>query len=256
MKKFVHFVLMSSMAVSAKAQLESSFSYAMAIPLKEMAHNINLTHSGVADIRYQFKKTAKQFWVGTQFGYGLYAMKTQKQTYQFDNGAVTEANVRFTSNVFNSHLTAGADLLSGKAITPYIIIKGGISKFYTKVYIPDPNEDGSCKPLENKNVYKDAAWSTGMGAGVKIAGNKIFKKVHSDDWWIDLSANYLTGGTLNYLNVKHLVENNDNTTPDPKGFDVTFVNVTTNEIHQHQVAEILTSRINQLDIKLGLFVHL
>ncbi len=256
MKKIVHLVLMGCITIYTNAQLEASLSYSMAIPLKDMADNINLTHSGVADIRYQFKKTAKNFWIGTQLGLGTYAVKTQKKFYQFSNGSVTEADVRFTSNTFNSHLTIGADLLLNKPIIPYIIMKGGLSEFYTKVYIPDPDDQSGCKPLENKNVYKDAAWSTGMGAGVKVAGNKIFKKDHLDDWWIDLSANYLTGGTINYLNVKHIMEHNDNTIPDPKGFNVTFVNLATNEIHQHQVAEVYTSRITQLDIKLGLFVHL
>jgi hypothetical protein len=256
MKKILHLLLMGCISVHTNAQFEANLSYSMAIPLKELANNINVTHSAVADVRYQFKKTAKNFWIGTQFGLGTYAVKTQKQFYQFRNGAVTEADVRFTSNIFNAHLTAGFDLLRNKPIIPYIIMKSGLSEFYTKVYIPDPDDDGGCKPLENKNVYKDAAWSTGMGAGIKVAGNKIFKKDHSRDWWIDLSANYLTGGIVNYLNVNHIMEHNDNTTSDSKGFNVTFVNLTTNEIHQHEVAEVFTSRINQLDIKLGLFVHL
>jgi hypothetical protein len=54
------------------------------------------------------------------------------------------------------------------------------------------------------------------------------------------------------------MDHNDNTAPtaDSKGYNVTFVNVTTNEIHQHQVAELLTSRINQIDLKLGLLFRL
>jgi hypothetical protein len=159
--------------------------------------------------------------------------------------------VNFTSNIFNYHAITGIDLTTGKPVTPYVSIKGGGSKFYTRVYIPDPNDQDGCKPLENKNVYKDATWSAGMGAGVKISGNAILKKTCSH-WWIDFSTNYLTGGTISYLNVHHLMEHNDNTTVDEKGYNLTFVNVSTNEIHKHQVAELFTSRIDQLDLKLGI----
>jgi hypothetical protein len=258
MKKTLLSALVGCTAVCANAQFETGFSYSMAIPLKEMAHNINLTHSGVADLRYHFKKSASNFWVGTQFGLGVYAVTNQDQTYQYSNGSTTEATVNFTSNIFNAHAIAGIDLLTDKPVTPYITIKGGISNFYTRIYIPDPNDQDGCKPLENKNVYKDATWSTGVGAGVKIPGSTIVKKGCSKDWWIDFSTTLITGGTVNYLNVKHLMDHNDNTsnTADAKGYNVTFVNVTTNEIHQHEVAELLTSRINQLDMKLGVFFRL
>jgi hypothetical protein len=258
MKKILLSIFSSCIAIFATAQFEANFSYSMAIPVKEMGHNINLTHSGVADIRYHFKKAAEKLWVGAQFGLGVYAITNQEQTYQFANGSTTQANVNFTSNVFNSHAIAGIDLVSGKPITPYITAKGGFSKFYTRIYIPDPNDQDGCKPLESKSVYKDGTWSAGAGAGVKISGSTIVKKGCSNNWWIDFSANYLTGGSVNYLNVTHLMDHNDNTAPtaDSKGYNVTFVNVTTNEIHQHQVAELLTSRINQIDLKLGLLFRL
>lgn len=258
MKKNLLSVILACVSIFANAQLEANFSYSMAIPVKEMGHNINLTHSGVADVRYHFKKAADKLWVGAQFGLGVYAITNQDQTYQFANGSTTQTNVNFTSDVFNSHAIAGIDLVSGKPVTPYITAKGGFSKFYTRIYIADPNDQDGCKPLESKSVYKDCTWSAGAGAGLKISGSAIVKKGCSNNWWIDFSANYLTGGTLNYLNVAHLTEHNDNTTPttDSKGYNVTFVNVTTNEIHEHQVAELLTSRINQIDLKLGVLFRL
>ena len=256
MKKFLLGTSAVFIATCMNAQFQSSLSYSMAIPLKEMGHNINLTHSAVGDVRYQFQKGIKNLWVGTQLGLGVYAMEHQQQTYQYSNGATTEANVNFTSNIFNAHMVVGVDLRHSKMVIPYVFVKGGMSDFYTRIYVPDPNDDDGCKPLENKNVYKDATWSGGLGGGFKIAGNEILKKSGSQNWWIDFSTSYLVGGTVNYLNVKHLMDHNDNTNYDPKGYNISFVNVTTNEIHQHQVAEVHTSRINQLDIKLGLLFRL
>ncbi|HET9823834.1 MAG TPA: hypothetical protein VFP87_00795 [Chitinophagaceae bacterium] len=255
MKKIVHGLLIICVGIDASAQFETGISYSMAIPLREMGKNINLTHSGVADLRYHFKH-AQNFWVGAEFAIGVYAIKSQEQQYQFSNGDITDAKVNFTSNVFNAHVTAGADLLRDKAIIPYVSVKGGLSNFYTKVFIPDPGDNGSCKPLENKNVYKDNMFSAGFSAGAKIRGSKIFRKSQWDNWWIDLSATDLVGGTISYLNVKHLMPFNENTNYDSKGYNVTFVNLTTNEVHQHQVAQVYTSPINQLDLKLGVFFRL
>ncbi|TMI84801.1 MAG: hypothetical protein E6H10_05120 [Bacteroidetes bacterium] len=256
MKKIVHFFFFAGITISSSAQFETNFSYSMAIPLREMGDNINLTHSAVADIRYHFKKSTNWLWIGTEYGIGVYAVKNQKQLYTFSNGSTTEAKVNFTSNVFNAHAIVGADLMPGKPITPYVVAKGGLSNFFTSVYIADPNDPDGCKPLENRNVFKDLTWSAATGAGLKIAMNKIFKKSNSDHWWLDFSANYLFGGTLSYLNVKHLQEFDDHTNPDSKGYNVSFVNLQTNQVHQHQVAEIFTSKVNQLDLKLGLLVRL
>ena len=256
MKKIVHVLLFAAITISSNAQFETNFSYSMAIPLRDMGENINLTHSAVADIRYHFKKSTNWLWVGTEYGMGVYAVKNQKQLYQFSNGATTEAKVNFTSNVFNAHAIVGADLMPGKPITPYFVAKAGVSNFFTTVYVADPNDPDGCKPLENRNVFKDLTWSAATGAGVKIAMNKIFKKSKSDHWWLDFSTNYLFGGTVSYLNVKHLQKVDDNTTPDPKGFNLSFLNIQTNEVHEHQVAEIFSSAVSQLDLKLGILVRL
>ncbi|MBI1783171.1 MAG: hypothetical protein HYR66_17670 [Sphingobacteriales bacterium] len=82
--------------------------------------------------------------------------------------------------------------------------------------------------------------------------NKFFKS-RSNNWAIDFSLNYLTGGTLDYLNVRHL---QDNATGTGKEFMVKFVNVTTNEIHEHKVAEVYTSKLNQLDLRIGFLYRL
>jgi hypothetical protein len=256
MKKIVLFFSFAAITISSIAQFETNFSYSMAVPLREMGDNINLTHSAVADVRYHFKKSTNWLWVGTEYGIGVYAIKNQKQLYQFSNGATTEAKVNFTSNVFNAHAIVGADLMPGKPITPYIVAKAGLSNFFTSVYIADPNDADGCKPLENKNVFKDNTWSAAAGVGVKIAMNKIFKKSKSDHWWLDFSANYLTGGTVSYLNVKHLQKVDDNTAPDAKGYNLSFVNIQTNEVHEHSVAEIFSSNVTQLDLKIGILVRL
>lgn len=234
---------------SSFAQFEAGLAYSLSVPLKEMGNNIQVTHSAVSDVRYRFKKVQNKFWAGIQLSFGNYASKTEKQHYEFRDGSITEADVTFTSNIFSAHLTGGYDFLKDKAVIPYITAKLGISNFYSMVFIGDPNDNNGCKPLKQKNVFNDAALSAGGGIGIKINADKVFKATNRT-WWINFSVNYLTGGNLSYLNVKHL-HHDSMMDPDSKPFLVQFVNISTNEIHEHSVAEVFKSRINMVDIKVG-----
>src|SRR5687767_606179 len=135
------------------AQFEAGVNYSMAIPVKQMGKNIQLTHSGIFDFRYHPKKLAcGMVWGGVQLGLGNYASKTEKQLYQFRDGSSTEVDVMFTSNIFNAHLTGGIDLLKNKDVTPYITGKAGLSNFYSSIYIPDPTDNDGCRPLDRKST--------------------------------------------------------------------------------------------------------
>lgn len=242
-------LLLSSLllfSIAVFAQFDITGGYSMALPQGKMNDYINLTHSGFVRGIYRLPGN-KSLWIGADLSLGSYAQKTERQTYQFTNGATTETNVRFSSNVFNGHAVVGYDLIKQGSIIPYITAKAGLSNFYTSIYIEDPHDADGCKPLDNKNVYGDVTFSGGAGAGVRLDGKGIFKS-HSNNWAIDLSVNYLKGGTLDYLNVRHL---QDNSTSSGKEFSVKFVNVTTNEIHEHKVAEVYTSKLSQVDIRIG-----
>jgi hypothetical protein len=183
-------------------------------------------------------------------GWGTYAHKKEDQHYEFRDGSTTDVKVTFSSNVFNSHLVTSYDLLSEAPVIPYVAVQAGFSNFYTKIYIPDPHETGSCRPLTNKNVFKDATWSAGGGAGARINASKVFKHLKTNKLWFDFSANYLTGGDVSYLNVKHL-QHMDATEPHAKEYNLRFVNVTTNELHEHQVSQVFNSRISMVALKVG-----
>jgi uncharacterized protein YdeI (BOF family) len=254
MQRILFFLLPVFSGITAFAQIQTGYSYSLAIPQGRLAENINLTHSAVLDVSYKFHKNPK-LRTGIQLGWGSYAQKKEDQHYEFRDGSSTDVKVTFNSNIFNGHIVTTYDLLSNTSVIPYVSARTGLSKFYTKIYIPDPDDAGSCRPLENKNLFKDATWSAGGGAGARMNANKIFKKSKYDKLWLDFSVNYLTGGNVEYLNVKHL-QHPDATEQDAKDFNVRFVNITTNELHEHYVSKVLSSRISQLDMKLGLVLSL
>ena len=254
MQRILFFLLPVLSGLTAFSQIEAGYRYSLTIPQGKLADNINLTHSVVIDVAYRFHHLQK-LRTGIQLGWGTYAQKKEDQHYEFRDGSTTDVEVRFSSNVFNAHAFTSYDLISGKKIIPYVSARGGLSKFYTKIYIPDPDDAGSCRPLENKNVFKDATWSAGGGAGARMNANTIFKMNKCDRLWLDFSVNYLTGGNVEYLNVKNL-QHPDAMEQDAKDFNVRFVNISTNEMHEHHVTRVMNSRINQLDLKLGLVLSL
>lgn len=229
------------------AQFEITAGYSMSVPGGKMKDYINLTHSISLRGIYRIPVNTK-IWVGTDLSIGTYAEKTEKQTYEFTDGSTT-TNVRFSSNVFNGHAVIGYDLLKEGKIVPYITAKAGFSNYYSNIYIENPHDPNGCHALQNKNVFGDATFSYGAGAGVRFDGRKIFNS-KSDNWAIEFSVNYLTGGTLDYLNVRHIQDNAGT----GKDFMVKFVNVTTQQIHEHKVSEVYTSKLHQSDIRLS-FVY-
>lgn len=242
----ITFFLLS--VVTLFAQFEITGGYSIAIPRGKLNDYINLTHSVALRGIYRLPVNPK-VWLGTDLSIGTYAQKTEQQTYQFTNGITTTTNVRFSSNVFNGHMETGYDFISQRKIVPYVTVKAGLSNFYSSIYIEDPHDADGCRPLDNKNVFGDVTFSYGAGAGFRLDGKQFFKS-SSHNWAIDFSVTYLTGGTLDYLNVRHLQDN----AASSKEFMVKFVNVTTNEIHEHKVAEVYTSKLKQIDVRLG-FVY-
>ncbi len=255
MKPILFFLLPVFSGITAFSQLQTGTSYSFAIPQGQLAKNIDITHSAVLDVLYKFPKSPK-LRAGIQLGWGTYAQEKKDQHYEFRDGSSTDVKVTFSSNVFNGHVVASYDLLTNPSVVPYVTARTGLSKFNTKIYIPDPDEVGSCRPLENKNMFKDITWSAGGGAGARMNANKIFKNSKCNKLWFDFSVNYLTGGNVEYLNVKQMQHPPETTEQNAKEFNVRFVNISTNELHEHHVSKVFNSRISLLDLKLGVFVSL
>ena len=69
---------------------------------------------------------------------------------------------------------------------------------------------------------------------------------------MDLSVNNIQGGNLNYINTKRLVDaNNPPVNSDGKPLNITFINASTQQLHEHQVAEVYTSPLRMMEIKIS-----
>jgi hypothetical protein len=250
--------LVSFISLSAKSQQwKLTSSYSLGIPQQEMKKNIPPAHSLQAGVLYQLPGPLKQLSVGIELGIGMYADKRIKQTFQFDNNTAAVVPVNYTSNVFNANMQARLNLLSDKNyVIPYINAKGGLYNFFSNVYIEDPQDAEGCHALDRENIINDKTiyWSAGGGLQIDLA---IFSKhKRSGRVMIDISANTIHGGTIDYINTKHLIDAQTISDPEGKPLNVQFINASTQAIHEHTVAQVYTSPLRMLEFRAGVTVNL
>jgi len=251
-------VLLFSSFYASSQQVEMGLGYGMGVPLKDMAKHMQLAHQGVFNINYRLPiKNYPQFVVGIETGIGTYAHKTINQTFQFTDGTTTNTDVRYSSNIGFVNLVARYDIPVKGAVVPYLHLIGGYDELYTDVYVEDPADPMGCKPLENENAFNDHTFTWGYGAGVQIKLKESKRKSCGATYKLDLAATNVYGGDLEYLNVKHLTAHNhsDPQSPDTKPFVSKFINVNSQAIHEHQLAEIHESRFRMLQIRIGLVIQ-
>jgi len=242
----------------ASSQVEMGLGYGMGVPLKDMAKHIQLAHQGVFQLNYRLPiKKHPQFVVGLETGIGMYAEKTINQTFTFTDGSTTNTDVRYSSNIGFVNLVARYDIPVKGKVVPYVHLIGGYDEFYTDVYVEDPSDPMGCKPLENENAFNDHTFTWGYGGGMQINLGESKRKSCGAQYKLDLAVTNVYGGDLEYLNVKHLGTHNhsDPTSPDNKPFVSKFINVNSQAIHEHQLAEIHNSNLRMLQIRVGMIVQ-
>jgi hypothetical protein len=137
---------------------------------------------------------------------------------------------------------------------------GGYQSLGTRVRINvyDENDRDDCKPLENEVTFRKGSMVWGYGAGLIM---KLGTKSHCNPMngaSINLSVSRIHGNRIDYVNVKQLEQPaaTQPTTDDSKPLTMRFVNINTNHIHNHTVAQLHNSALQQLQVKLGLLFDL
>jgi hypothetical protein len=255
MKHF--YLLTASIAASivATAQLEGGFSYSLSLPQREMKQNISPAHSGNLFFSSHFKKLTNLSW-GIEAGFGQYASFTKDQDIRFPDGTGFETKVSYSSNTGNVGLVIRYSFFKEAKVNPYVAGKLGYMSFFSKVIVADPEDDDDCKPLDKKTPIRDHSYFASYGAGLQI---DVSSKKKPKNAWLDISINQLHGTELSYINVKDIKDhiNNDPNTPVPLSdksapLSMRFVNVATQTIHEHQLAEVYTSPLRLLEMKIGI----
>jgi hypothetical protein len=260
MKRFYLLALLSASAISATAQVELGFSYSATLPLQDMRENIKPVHS-LNGIFLSKIKGAEKFSWGIETGFGQYAFFTKDQEIRFPDGSGITTEVSYSSNVFTGGVLARYNIFKEATVNPYIHAKLGVANFFSKVFVHDPEDEDDCKPLDKKTPISDVSYYGAYGAGIMI--DITGKKCKPRSSWIDFSVSSIHGTKLDYINVKdikdhvHIDPNNPAPVSDKsEPLNIRFINVATQTIHEHQLAEVYSSALRMLEFKLGIIFRL
>lgn len=262
MKKFYLLLPTIFICFIVNAQFKVGTHYGLLIPQGEMGDNINPVHTINLSFLYTPKILCQRFSVGTEMGFGNYAFVTKEQDLRFPDGSGIKTDVVYTSNIVNAALVLRANLAAKGKMIPYIEAKAGAINFFSNVYVADPEDPSSCEPLESKNIIRDNTLFVTYGGGLQLDVAVFDKKATAGRFIIDVGINKISGGHLNYINTKNIqthVHTDPNAPADPaKGqpLNVQFINITTQTIHEHQVAELYNSQLRMIGIKLGMLFKL
>jgi hypothetical protein len=240
------------------AQLQIGSTYSLSVPGATMRDNINPLHGITGSFLYGLPGTSERFIVGAEIGVGNYAYVTKEQDLRFPDGSGIKTMVDYTSNAWNAALLSRFTILNKGKYIPYLSIKGGFTEFFSNIFVEDPEDPSSCKALERKNIIRDNTFFLAYGGGVQLDLSLFAKKQQPGKYRIDISVNKISGGRLNYINTKNIeshVHTDPNNPPEPGKGDplkIRFINITTQAIHEHQVAEVYNSPLRMLDIKVGM----
>lgn len=246
---------LSSFAVNAQS-VKVITDYGLGLPQQHMAENIQAIHSFHIGGLYQLPGNLKNLSVGLELGCGLYAYKKIDQTFYFDANTATVVPVIYNSNVFNANLQARYQFLDEKTsmIVPYINAKAGTYNFFSNIMIEDPDDPDGCHPLDKKKLINDYTLYWSAGAGFQINSSIFSKHKKPGPVLFDLSINTIRGGNLDYINTRHLKDEQDFTQEGGKPMMVKFINVGTQDIHEHKVAQVYNSSLRILEIKVGVIL--
>ncbi len=254
MKAFYLFILVFLSGVVASAQIKGGFSYSLSLPQKEMKENIKPVHSMNLVFMSHFKKISKLAW-GVEAGFGQYASFTKDQEVRFPDGSGITTQVSYSSNTVTAGLITRYSMFTEAKVNPYVTGKLGYASFFSKVFVADPEHEDDCKPLEKKTPIKDHSFYASYGAGAEI---DISSAKHPKNVWLDISVSQVHGTKLDYINIKDIKENiqSDPNNPGPitdksAPLSIRFINVSTQTIHEHQMAEVYSSALRLLEMKIG-----
>lgn len=251
--KYICSFLFISLSLPAFSQFKMNAGYSLSAPQQQLGDNIKPLHSISGGISYQLPGSLSRVQAGVDFSLGTYATTSKKQTFNFGDGTSTKTWVHYSSNVVQASLNARVFILQNKKAMPYVSGKAGYTSFFSNINIEDPDDPGGCKALQKRTLIKDGTISAGYGGGVQLAWSLFGKKVKRENKYIDISINKVSGSNIDYINTKKLIDAaNPPTGTNAKPLNVQFINATTQQIHEHEVAEVYTTPLRMMECKISM----
>jgi hypothetical protein len=257
MKKIVLLVFLSMTFMTNAQRLGFSMYGNYEAPYKNSMPMMSPAYGG--GFEYMFKPSTKvPLWITGTFSGNYYAYKTIQNTYYLSDTSSTKLDVNYTSAM--NKLLFGARYvpeLGDFPIVPYLSAQGGLNFMRSRIYVEDP-EDGGCKALVNKNVFSRTGAIYTVGGGVQINTKLFGSKPRFGTRFIDIGVYYSGGTKMEYINVNYMKDEPQGppahatpTAENERDFYTPFVNLYTNNIHEHKIAEIYKSQYRMWNLRIG-----
>jgi hypothetical protein len=248
-------------------RIELGFNSNTAIPNKHIMPNMNTAWGMGFSMGYRISK-ALPLSLTYNGNFSWYGMKTLEQTFIFNDSSSTNTNVDYTSG-FHRHLI-GAKYTVGKEnskLMAYAMPQFGLGITNSRIVVHDPASADDCKVLQNKTTQRFVGAVYGFEAGVQYGigtsgSYRAFNKHVEKDFnstYITASVAYLGSvSSFKYSNVNYMMDNGHNhgsttTNADQReAISTEFVNLSSNQIHQHKIGELYQTRIQMWQINVGI----
>lgn len=190
---------------------------------------------------------SKNLLATVNLNYGLYGVNTFGINYT-QNSNYINTSITYSSSITQAGLGLQYILKPENKLQPYLIAKAGYTYFSSDFTVSDPRDIDACRALENENIISDATYYYGYGLGLRLLLGEPSNKSRD---FLNLSFEKINGGEIDYVNVNSLHDHNAplQTSNGGKPVNITFVNASSQNTHQHKIAEQFTNPFNMLQIK-------
>ena len=237
--------LFAIILVSGFAQFSSKewgTGYIFSAPQGSMKQNMRQAHGGFFD--FYFTPADKRYSFGAEISINTYGHDKSEQTYTFDDGSTAPMDIVVSNNFYNMLLTGRYFLSEGK-VQPFVSGKLGYGLYATSLNIYDPDDFDHCEPVDTDVLKGDGTMVFGAGGGIRW---QMLPKKAPGRFFLSLSANYTSGGKVDYMNADAPSNSQSGHTSDVY---MKFLNTQTQVIHEHHVGSVYTSLVELLDFRLG-----
>lgn len=193
--------------------------------------------------------------------FGMYSNQTRQETYVFSDSSSTQTDVTYSSAMnkimFGTKFHIGNEYQKIRGfITPQI----GVNFMKSRIVIADPADEDDCHPLERNNTHRFSGLTYGGQMGVELDFSLLFKNtVIEGRHKLYASATYLGSfQKFEYINVKHMMDHTHMTThsgtssaTDTQDLNAQFINVSSNNTHEHKIAEVYRTNLSYWGINIG-----
>lgn len=200
------------------------------------------------------------FYLELKAGWGSYSATTLSQIYEFSDGTQTTTNVSYTSSMH--HYLIGTKVMLNRdhrLIRAFITPGIGLVNMRSKVVVAEPMDQDQCQPLERKITQRDAGFAYSGEIGMEINMSRMFNYASEDTpHKLILSATYLGSQRhFEYVNIKYMENevHDMNTHPNPEDLNAKFINVSTNNIHEHKIAEVYHTPLSMWGFNIGYTIN-